>query len=119
MRVGEKVSCELHTLETAGALPAPAPNKSMNEKSDYVELLPEESIAPWWLEDIEDYLELLHGDVNSLCEQRCKKHNYTIKTHTNYNPKSCPGCKTVFHDTKKGGGDYCPFCHELLNFIIV
>jgi len=91
----------------------------MNDTHNPVELLPEEPSAPWWLEDIEDYLELLHGDADTLCEQHCKKHNHTTKTHTNDNPKSCPGCKTVFHATKRGGHDDCPFCHGALHFIIV
>jgi hypothetical protein len=91
----------------------------MNETRDPVELMPEEPSAPWWLEDIEDYLEFLHGDVNSLCEQHCKQHNTAHKVHPNDNPKSCPQCRTIFHATKKGGSDSCPFCHGSLNFIIV
>jgi len=83
-----------------------------------VEYLPDEPSAPWWLEDIEDYLELLHGDADSLLARHpCSAKKSTL--HLPDNPKKCPGCQTVFHSTKKGGFDTCPFCHGALNFIIV
>jgi len=91
----------------------------MNETNGPVELLPDEPSAPWWLEDIEDYLELLHGDADSLCEQHRRKTNRPAQSHHKDNPKVCPGCLTVFHATKKGGCDACPFCHGPINFVII
>jgi hypothetical protein len=75
---------------------------------------------PWWLEDIEEYLEFLHGDIDSLCEQHSAESTKKsrVPPSTPFNPKKCPGCKTVFHITRRGGGDICPFCRGPLNFII-
>ena len=83
-----------------------------------VELLPEEPVAPFWLEDIEDYLELLHGDDVSLLLKHPRIKN-RLCAYIPDNPKKCPGCQTVYHVTKKGGEDTCPFCHATLNFSIV
>ena len=83
-----------------------------------VELLPEEPVSPFWLEDIEDYLELLYGDAESLF----RKHPQVKKRLSACipdNPRKCPGCQTVYHVTKRGGGDTCPFCHATLSFSIV
>ena len=90
------------------------------QSNDPVDLMPEEPSGPWWIDDIEDYLELLHGDDESLCEQH--GHPHKNKVHNNYqvvNPRTCPKCSTVFHFTKRGGNDSCPFCRSHLNFIIV
>ena len=76
--------------------------------------------VPFWVSDLEEYLEFLHGDADSLREQhgdfKTAKKSYK---HEIADPKKCPSCNTVFHQTRRGGSEPCPFCRSMLNFIIM
>lgn len=83
------------------------------------DFLPPMEEVPFWIDDVEDYLEFLHGDKETLEEQHGELlYQPSHKINTQSNPRTCPTCKTVFHLTKRGGSDSCPFCRSPLNFLI-
>lgn len=76
-----------------------------------------EKYVPWWMEDMELFLEALHGDIEEVAARFDPPQNISIKSLVRPRGQECPKCFTFFQHTG-AGDDTCPFCLNKLGFSI-